>query len=197
MDAYTIAILISLLIYFFVGNYAGRKVQHLDDYFVAGRRAPTFLIIGTLVASAVGTNSFLGETGFTFDGNAMALIASLPFSVVGYVIGGLFFGRFLRRSKALTVAEFFGERFNSTRVRRFAALTVIIGLGGYLMTVTQGSALIVAQVTNFSYTEALVLVCGFPRRGDYRHTDVPAIHGRRILCIVIHRRRSWRLVCNR
>lgn len=158
MDAYTIAILVSLLIYLFVGNYAGRKVKGLDDYFVAGRRAPTVLIIGTLVASAVGTNSFLGETGFTFDGNAMALIATLPFTVVGYVIGGLFFGRYLRRSKALTVAEFFGARFSSDRVRRFAAMTVIIGLGGYLMTVTQGSALIVSQVTDFSYSQALILV---------------------------------------
>ena len=58
MDAYTLAIGISVLVYIAIGNYAGRKVKHLDDYFVAGRQAPTFLIVGTLVASLVGTNSF-------------------------------------------------------------------------------------------------------------------------------------------
>ena len=68
MDAYTLAIVVSVLVYVAIGNYAGRKVKHLDDYFVAGRRAPTFMILGTLVASVVGTNSFLGDVGIFHHG---------------------------------------------------------------------------------------------------------------------------------
>jgi len=49
MDIYSGAILISLIIYITIGNYAGRRVKKLDDYFVAGRRAPTLLIVGPLV----------------------------------------------------------------------------------------------------------------------------------------------------
>ena len=40
MDIYSGVILVSLLVYIAVGNYAGRRVKKLDDYFVAGRRAP-------------------------------------------------------------------------------------------------------------------------------------------------------------
>jgi Na+/proline symporter len=40
MDIYSGAVLFSLIIYIAVGNYAGRRVKKLDDYFVAGRRAP-------------------------------------------------------------------------------------------------------------------------------------------------------------
>ena len=58
MDIYSSAILVSLFIYVAVGNYAGRRVKKLDDYFVAGRRAPTLLIVGTLVASVLSTNIF-------------------------------------------------------------------------------------------------------------------------------------------
>ena len=144
MDSYAIAIAVSLVIYVLIGNWAGRRVKHLDDYFVAGRRAPTLLIVGTLIASAIGTNSFLGDTGFAYSGYALALIFQLPITIMGYIAGGLFFGRYIRRAKSMTVAEFFGNRFNSKRVRRLAAFTVIIGLGGYLMTVTQGSALIIS-----------------------------------------------------
>ena len=61
MNAYAYGILISITIYLVIGNYAGRKVKHLDDYFVAGRQAPTLLIVGTLVASLMSTNAFLGE----------------------------------------------------------------------------------------------------------------------------------------
>ena len=51
MDALTIMLIISILIYVVIGGYAGRSVKKIDDYFVAGRRAPTLLILGTLVAS--------------------------------------------------------------------------------------------------------------------------------------------------
>ena len=93
MDAYGISILISLLVYLIVGNLAGRKVKHLDDYFVAGRNAPTLLVLGTLVASVIGTNSFLGDVGMAYSGYATPLIWSVPICVLGYILGGLFFGR--------------------------------------------------------------------------------------------------------
>ncbi len=158
MDAYTLAIGISVLVYIAIGNYAGRKVKHLDDYFVAGRQAPTFLIVGTLVASLVGTNSFLGDVGMAYDGYAAALILSGPITVTGYVLGALFFGRYIRRAKTATVAEYFGRRFNSRRLRAFAALTVVIGVGGYLMTVTQGAAMVITWITDISYLPALIAV---------------------------------------
>ena len=67
MDIYSVSILLSILVYLFVGNYAGRKVKDLDDYFVVGRQAPTLLIVGTLVASFLSTNTFLGETARAYS----------------------------------------------------------------------------------------------------------------------------------
>ncbi|MCP1367226.1 sodium:solute symporter family protein, partial [Halomonas sp. BBD48] len=60
---YTAAIVLSLIGYFIIGNLAGRRVKDLDDYLVAGRNAPTLMILGTLVASYLSTSAFLGETG--------------------------------------------------------------------------------------------------------------------------------------
>src|SRR5210317_1143506 len=136
MDIYTTTIAISILVYIAIGNYAGRGIKNLDDYYVAGRRAPTLLIVGTLVASLMSATMFLGEAGFSYE------IAAGPYTVfpqaatVGYVLGAFFFGRYLRRSRTTTVAEFFGQRFNSTRVRSLAGFTIIFALGGYLLAVT-------------------------------------------------------------
>jgi hypothetical protein len=63
-----LTIVLSVAVFVFVGAYSGRQVKELDDYFVAGRRAPTILIVGTLVASVFSTSTFLGEAGFTYDG---------------------------------------------------------------------------------------------------------------------------------
>jgi len=157
MDIYSGAILASLIIYIAVGNYAGRRVKKLDDYFVAGRRAPTLLIVGTLVASVLSTNAFLGETGFVYEGQAGPYLLWPPIAAMGYIFGALLFGRYLRRSRALTVADYFGKRFNSHRVQVAAGITIIFGLGGYLLAVTQGTAFLLTHVTDFTFTQSLVI----------------------------------------
>jgi sodium/pantothenate symporter len=160
LNAYAIGLLISILVYLIVGSYAGRKVKHLDDYFVAGRSAPTLLIVGTLVASFLSTNAFLGETGFSYQGHGPQILILTSINAMGYVIGALFFGRFLRRSECLTVAEYFGRRFESqgARVQIAAGLTIIIGLSAYLLAVTQGASLIVSEVTDIPYAVSLFVV---------------------------------------
>ena len=157
MDIYSGAILVSLIIYVLVGNYAGRRVKKLEDYFVAGRNAPTLLIVGTLVASVLSTNIFLGETGFVYEGQAGPYLLWPPIGAMGYIFGALLFGRYLRRSCALTVADFFGQRFKSQRVQTAAGITIIFGLGGYLLAVTQGVAFLLTYITDFSFTQALII----------------------------------------
>lgn len=157
LDIYTFAIAISVVIFIAVGVYAGRSVKKLDDYFVAGRQAPTLVIVSTLVASVFSTSIFLGEAGFTYDGQLGPYILMPGVAVIGYVYGALFFGTFLRRSRAPTVAEFFGRRFNSSRVQKAAGMTIIVGLGGYLVVVTQGAAILLSELTDLEYFEAIIL----------------------------------------
>ena len=100
MDIYSLTILASVLVFVAVGTYSGRGVKQLDDYFVAGRRAPTLLIVGTLVASVFSTSIFLGEAGFVYDGQLGPYLLFPGVAVAGYVYGALFFATYLRRSRA-------------------------------------------------------------------------------------------------
>jgi sodium/pantothenate symporter len=134
MSAYSLGLLLSIIVYLLVGSYAGRKVKHLEDYFVAGRNAPTLLIVGTLVASLMSTNAFMGETGVGYSGFPSVVIILTAVNCVGYVLGGLYFGRFLRRSRALTLAEYFGQRFSSRR--GYTLFTLYSGSRGVVLTDT-------------------------------------------------------------
>ena len=158
MNVYAIGILASIVLYLLIGNYAGRKVKHLDDYFVAGRGASTLFIVGTLVASFLSTTAFLAETGFTYDGYGVVLLAMTAINSIGYVVGALFFGRFLRRSRSLTVAEYFGQRFNSHRVQTAAGITIVVGLTAYLLAVTQGASLLISEVMEIPYGTSIFIV---------------------------------------
>jgi len=155
LSVYAFGLLISIIVYLAVGSYAGRKVKHLEDYFVAGRNAPTLLIVGTLVASLMSTNAFMGETGLGYSGYPAVIIILTAVNCIGYTAGGLYFGRFLRRSRALTVAEYFGQRFLSRRVQVVAGITIVLGCTGYLVMVTQGTATIIHEVTGLPFTATL------------------------------------------
>jgi sodium/pantothenate symporter len=157
LDIYTVTIAISIIIYIAIGNYAGRGIKRLDDYYVAGRRAPTLIIVGTLVASLMSTTMFLGEAGFAYNGQAGPYVIFPQVTAVGYVIGAILFGRYLRRSRATTVAEFFGKRFASPRVQAVAGFTIVFALGGYLLAVTQGAAILLSQLTELGYVQAVVI----------------------------------------
>jgi Na+/proline symporter len=157
MDLFTVTIGVSILIYVVIGSYAGRGVKELDDYFVAGRRAPTLLILGTLVASVMSTSIFMGEAAFTYDGQFGAYLLFPGIAVTGYTLGALFFGVYLRRSRAPTVADYFGHRFQSRRLQQFAGFTIILGLGGYLLIVTQGAALLLTDLTGLPFVTSLIV----------------------------------------
>lgn len=157
MSLYTATIAVSVLLFVAIGSYAGRRVRDIDDYFVAGRRAPTLLVVGTLVASVFSTSIFLGEAGFTYDGQLGPYLLGPGIAVTGYIYGALFFGTFLRRSRAPTVADFFGQRFASHRVQQLAGITIVLGLGGYLLVVTQGAAILIADLTDLDYTGAVLV----------------------------------------
>ncbi|MBH54096.1 MAG: sodium:solute symporter [Opitutaceae bacterium] len=157
MTIYTITVLLSVLAYIAVGNYAGRKVKGLEDYFVVGRQAPTILIVGTLVASFLSTNTFLGEAGLVYGFVAGGRILGPSLVVAGYIYGALYFGRYLRRSRSLTVAQYFADRFDSRRVQVIAGITVFVGIGFYLIAVTQGVAVILSDLTALSYRQGLIV----------------------------------------
>ena len=158
MNSFQAGIIISLGCYLAIGWYAGKRVKHLEDFFVAGRNAPTVLILGTLVASFMSTNAFMGEAGMSYQGHAPLVIIMTCFNCLGYIVGAVFFGRYLRRSRALTVPDFFRSRFKSRRIQVFAGVSIVAGLSAYQLAVTWGMALIIAEVTGFSEVIAILMV---------------------------------------
>lgn len=155
---FAIGVFVSFLVYIAIGVWVGRRVENQEDYFVAGRGAPALLITGSLVASYLSTVGFMGEVGFAYDGYALPLLTMAAFNASGYVLGVLFFGRYLRRSECLTIPEFFGRRFNSTALQALTGVTVVLGLGAYLIAVTQGLSLVMADLLSIDRWIALLVL---------------------------------------
>ena len=157
MNTYFVGMVISFIIYLIIGFFISRKVKDANDFYVAGRNAPIVLIVGSMIASYVSTGMFMGDAGEYYSGifSPMTILATMQ--VVGYVIGAVFFGRYLRRSKVMTIPEFFGKRFCSERVRMLATITAIITMTVYLLSVVQGVGTLMHVVTEVDYNTCVIL----------------------------------------
>lgn len=158
MDIFTIAIVTSFLFFIAIGIVMSRRVNTKADYFVAGRSVGVFMIVGTLVASYLSTVALMGEAGFAYDGFPWAVLMLGTVAQLGYLVGVLLFGRYLRESRSLTIPEFFGRRFQSPRLRALSGVMVVVGIGLYLVAVTRGASLILEMVTGISGFWAILVI---------------------------------------
>lgn len=157
MNIYLIGMAISFVVYLVIGFFISRKVKDANDFFVAGRNAPVVLIVGSMIASYVSTGMFMGDAGEYYSGlfSPMTILATMQ--VVGYIVGAVFFGRYLRRSEVTTIPEFFGKRFCSDKVQKLATVTSLITMTVYLLSVMQGVGTLMHVVTGLEYNVCIVL----------------------------------------
>jgi len=157
VNIYLTGMVASFVVYVVLGILISRKVKDANDFYVAGRKAPVLLIVGSMMASYVSTGMFMGDAGEYYNGlfSPMTILATMQ--VVGYIYGAVFFGRYLRRSKVLTIPEFFGKRFCSEKVRKLATITSVITMTVYLLSVMQGIGTLMNVVTGVDYNICIVL----------------------------------------
>lgn len=117
------AILGYMLILIGVGAFRGRKVSTQEDFAVAGRNLPVFVLFGTMLATWIGTGSIFGNAEKTYQTGISAIIIPSA-SVLGIIVLAFLAGR-VRRLKQITVQDILETRYNVV-ARLFGALALII-----------------------------------------------------------------------
>lgn len=157
MNPYLIGIIIAIIVFIIIGIVAGNKVKDTNDYYVAGRRAPVILIVGSLIASFLSTGAFMGDTGEVYSGFFMGIVIIGILQASGYVYGAGLFGKYIRRAKVNTVPEYFGMRFDSPRIRKLASISLMVAVTAYLLSAIQGVATLMTQITGLNYKVCVVM----------------------------------------
>jgi len=116
-----------ILLYLFtligIGFYKASKIKTQSDFAVAGRSLTPWVLVGTMLATWMGTGSILGNAGKTYDTGMAALILPLG-SVLGIIILTQIAGK-VRSFEKFTVPEILGDRFGpSARLLSVVALVI-------------------------------------------------------------------------
>lgn len=156
-NIYFIGMCISFVIYIIASILISRKVKSANDFYVAGRRAPLLLIVGSMIASYASTGMFMGDAGEIYSGIFTPYTILITMQVTGYIYGAVFFGRYLRRSEVMTIPEFFGKRFCSEKVRKLSTITALATMTVYLLSIMQGIGTLMNVVTGIDYNLCIIL----------------------------------------
>lgn len=157
MTIYLVGIIIALILFIVIGVVAGRTVKDTNDYYVAGRRAPVILIVGSLIASFLSTGAFMGDTGEVYSGFFMGIVIVGILQASGYVYGANLFGKYIRRAQVNTVPEYFGKRFSSKRLRILASITLIFAVTAYMLSAMQGISTLMTSITGIDYKICVII----------------------------------------
>ena len=158
MSVYLIAVIIYLLFMAGLGVYFSRtEVKDGDDFMVAGRRLPLFVVIGTLLATFVGSGTVVGGASFIYQYGPFAAIFNLGGGIVGAVIL-YFIASKVRKSEIYTVPQLMEKRFG--KITRFIASIIIlfafIGITAYQFT---GGAYVLQLTTGMSLEWGAIIIC--------------------------------------
>ncbi|SVB07828.1 uncharacterized protein METZ01_LOCUS160682 [marine metagenome] len=104
---YTISAYLFILIG--VGLYKAGKINTQADFSVAGRNLSPWVLVGTMLATWMGTGSILGNAGKTYETGMAALMLPIG-SILGIILLTRIAGK-VRDYEKFTVPEILGDRF--------------------------------------------------------------------------------------
>jgi solute:Na+ symporter, SSS family len=117
MNWYLIGFIIYGVLMALLGFWAARKVKGADDFMVAGRRMPIWLLAFTFAGLWFGGGTVIGTAGTTLDLGfwstewAWGIIPDPYGAGLCLILAGLFYFATIRRVGGITLADFFAGRF--------------------------------------------------------------------------------------
>ncbi len=138
-----------------IGLVSRRKAKGADDFFVAGRKASSPFIVGSLLATIIGSSATIGMAGLGFKqgltGAWWLLVGS-----IGLVFLGLFFARRVRKLALYTLPELVAKQYDR-RVALAASILIVVAWVGIIAAQIVGAGQILGILGAGSPTLWMVL----------------------------------------
>jgi len=155
---YTIVVISYVLILIGVAVYKSRTVKSADDFMVAGRSVPVYMLVATLVCTWIGSGSLFGTAGLTFRTG----ISELWFSAgawLGILVIYMIAAR-VRRIAQYTLTDLLEKRY-SQAAKVLGTITIIIAymvIAGYQF---KGGGRFIAILSEGAITpdEGMLIAC--------------------------------------
>ena len=152
------AILIYLLILIGVGAIRSRGVKTQTDFMVAGRRLPAAVLVGTLLATWIGSGSIIAGAGLSYNKGFAALWFDAGVWVAIIVL--YFVAARARRLAQFTVPDLLEIRYNKV-ARILGSLTTIIAYTAIVSYQFKAGGMVLNMVAGIPVDQGIILTAVF------------------------------------
>ncbi|PTY79259.1 sodium:proline symporter [Heyndrickxia sporothermodurans] len=148
-----------LMIY--VGLWASRKVKTGEDFLMGGRGLSLPLLIGTTIATLVGTGSSMGAVGFAYTNGWAGALYGIGGSVGMFLLIYLFAD--VRKYNFVTYSEELSFYYGANKiVKGLASILLYVASIGWLGAHIMGGALYLSWITGLDpFVAKIITACGF------------------------------------
>lgn len=126
---FSIGDLVVIVIYFLVivgvGIYYSKKIDSSESYVVADRSLTTKIMVGTTVATCMGSGAVMADVGFVHDSGVAAFIVIATFNV-GW-IALILMSKRLRASNCSTLPDFLGKTYGQS-TKAIAGIVTLVAM---------------------------------------------------------------------
>ncbi|WP_282172227.1 sodium:solute symporter family protein [Cytobacillus firmus] len=158
LNVYLVAVVIYLVFMALIGVYFAKKsVKNSDDFMVAGRSLPLFVVMGTLLATFVGSGTVVGGASFIYQYGPFAAIFNLSGGIVGAIIL-YFIASKIRQIEIYTVPDLLERRFGKAALYISSVIIIFafVGITAYQFT---GGAYVLQLTTGIPLEIGAIIMC--------------------------------------
>lgn len=150
-----------ILFLIWLGWFVSRKQESGEDFLLAGRGLPIFLILGTTVATMVGTGSSIGAVGFGYDNGWGGALYGIG-GAIGILLAAWWFAP-VRELRFMTMSEELSYYVGASRlVKNLTGFLIFLACIGWLGAHILGGGMYLAWIAGMNIqTAKIVVALGF------------------------------------
>ncbi|RJX73691.1 sodium:solute symporter family protein [Vibrio sinensis] len=140
-----------------LGWYVSRNQKSGEDFLLGGRELPLFLVLGTTVATMVGTGSSMGAVGFGYSNGWAGMLYGIG-GAIGIILLALIFAP-MRKLKFMTMSEELSYYVGGNKlVKNVVGVLIFVASIGWLGAHILGGGLYLAWMTDIDLNTAKIAI---------------------------------------
>ncbi len=141
-----------------IGFWVGRKeTTNTDEYFLAGRTLPWYVVGGSFIAANISSEHFIGMIGAAYI-YGISVANAEWMNIVSFSLLIWLFIPFLLATRVFTIPEFLEKRFNGSLRQFFAIVTIISNVVAFLAAVLYGGGLALEKLFGWNLWFAVIVL---------------------------------------
>ncbi len=138
-----------MILIILVGLWAMRRTKTASDFFVAGRSLGPFVVGMAIFSSTMSGFGFVGGPGLVYSTGISSVWMAIV-SAFGFAVGFFLLAKRIRMiaevRKTISLPDVVAIRYSSSTVRLLTAITIVLGVMGYLATQILAMAIVLQSL---------------------------------------------------